>query len=149
MDDWPGLAEDEAQFSRPSPRLYRELSAKFLDTILFQEPWASARTKPRVRLRGAFIAERLDWANAIIRDELWLDECQIEGDLVWHNTRFASLLSLEKSELTGELRGERMPCLLHREASKPLREGYGSCLPLSIALSGPPAMSYAVIPISR
>ncbi len=102
----------------------RKLSARFFDTILFQEPWASAKVRPWVRVYCAWIdeRERLNWAHAQAPDELALLCSRIDAQPIWQGTRFAGSVSLSGTRLQQGLLGDR----LQVGGSLQCREGFTS-----------------------
>ncbi|MGE4037947.1 MAG: hypothetical protein AB7F85_09400 [Hyphomonadaceae bacterium] len=102
----------------------RKLSARFFDTILFQEPWASAKVRPWVRVYCAWIdeRERLNWAHAQAPDELALLCSRIDAQPIWQGTRFAGSVSLSGARLQQGLLGDR----LQVGGSLQCREGFTS-----------------------
>ncbi|MGE3865708.1 MAG: hypothetical protein AB7G04_02220 [Hyphomonadaceae bacterium] len=66
---------------------HRSLSARFLRTILFHEPWASARDLPWLRIFLARFPEELDWSNAEIGGEINLQRCCFAERVNWIGLR--------------------------------------------------------------
>lgn len=56
----------------------RKLSARFFETILFHQPWASARAKPWVRVLCAWIDGQLLWENSEFSGEIGLYRCRFD-----------------------------------------------------------------------
>lgn len=92
---------------KPWPQT-RVLSARFVDTILFHEPWASAKVKPWVDVKNAWVKGQLNWVNSIIKDLLGLDHCRIDEKLLWEGARFGESISLEGSRLEHGLSGDKL-----------------------------------------
>jgi len=83
---------------RPWPES-RKLSALFFETVLFHEPWASARAKPWIRISNAWVEDRLHWSNGEVRDEFWLLTSRIEKQAFFYNTHFHRRFNLQGSLL--------------------------------------------------
>lgn len=82
---------------------HRELSARFLSTILFHDPWKSARTRQYVRISHARFTEEIDWENQSLAGEIELSACLFERDVVFRRLSVGLLLDLQASRLEGRL----------------------------------------------
>ena len=85
---------------------HRDLSALFLRTILFHEPWANARARPFVRIRCARFGEALDWENESFAGEIELSRSLFKRDVVWRGLTVGKLFDLQGSRLEGALRAD-------------------------------------------
>lgn len=79
------------------------LSERFLRTILFEEPWASAIARPSVRILNARVRERVNWNYRRVSGELWLDNSVFEQSVAIRGLKVEGLLSLEGSVFHAEL----------------------------------------------
>jgi hypothetical protein len=104
-DDDGGGEDPAAAESWPA---HRDLSARFMRTILFHEPWASARARPYVRIVFARFPEELDWENESFPGELGLYGCLFSLDANWMGLRVDRLLNLNGSRFDGALLADRM-----------------------------------------
>lgn len=116
LSRYPGAADDgdlEPANAANWPA-HRVLSERFLRTILFHEPWATAPERPGVRIRGAIIREAVNWSARESHGEIWLDLCRFEqavtlqdaticGLLSFEGTHFAESLDLERAFIKGGL----------------------------------------------
>ncbi|HEY2889902.1 MAG TPA: hypothetical protein VGJ31_04715 [Dongiaceae bacterium] len=98
-DDWPAG---------------RDLSLRFLETILLVEPYRSAVPILGVRIHGAHFAEFVNLSNASLIRELWLDNSRFDrgadmlslhsnGSLSLEHSWFGGPLDLQRSQIDGSL----------------------------------------------
>lgn len=86
----------------------RQISPQFLTRILTNEKWRGWLPRPRIRLRGAHIAGKIDLSDVVIEPEVWIDGSRIEGNLILADSHLGHLVSLEGSFVAGDLSGQRM-----------------------------------------
>lgn len=84
----------------------RKLSARFFETILFHEPWASASAKPWVRIQCAWMAEELDWENAHFSGEIGLWYCRFDKNPNFMGLRIGRLLNFQGTRLAQGIRAD-------------------------------------------
>lgn len=104
-DDGKGCdAKNEAETWPPS----RLVSARFVKLIATREPYVSAPSRPAVRLRCAIIADRIDLADEIIPQTLWLDESRMPEGVDVFGARFLRDFTMDFSNLgSGDFDAER------------------------------------------
>ncbi len=81
----------------------RILRPKFLETILLQEPYRNDLTHRGVRIAGAWFKERLDFSNATIPSQLWLDGSHFEQKVDLSFLKLPFQLSLKGSVFVSSL----------------------------------------------
>ena len=81
----------------------RELSARFLETILLHDPFRGAQTRNGVRIVGAWFRQKVDLANAKLDRQLWLDGSRFESNVTLSSLKSLDLISLQGSKFTGML----------------------------------------------
>ncbi len=101
MADHAGGSDDPASSDKwPAGR---DLSQRFLQTILLVEPYRSAVPIPGVRIHGAHFAELVSLSNASLIRELWLDNSRFDRGADMLGLRSTGPLSLEHSWSGGPL----------------------------------------------
>ena len=85
---------------------YRELRPEFLELILSHEPWASAQRHPEVRIQCALVRGDVSLSHHEIVPNFWFQQSKICGGVRLVGTKFKRSLILERSMVTGKLRGE-------------------------------------------
>jgi hypothetical protein len=85
---------------------HRDLSAQFIYTILFCEPWSSACARSFVRIGCARFREELDWENETFDGEIELSGSLFEEDVIWRGLTVGKLFDLQRSCIEGVLRGD-------------------------------------------
>ena len=92
----------------------RDLSLRFLETILLVEPYRSAVPILGVRIHGAHFAEFVNLSNASLIREFWLDNSRFDrgadmlslrstGSLSLEHSWFGGPLDLQRSQIDGSL----------------------------------------------
>jgi hypothetical protein len=104
-DDDGGGSDPEKPETWPA---HRRLSAQFMHTILFCEPWASARARPFVRIACGRFPEELDWQNEQTNGELSFDKCRFDSQLNWISLRIGRFLHLNGSHVEGIFYGDSL-----------------------------------------
>lgn len=75
---------------------HRTLSAAFLRTISFHEPWSSAPDAPQLVIRHAHIGDHLEWSDRTLHREFVFHGCRFDGELFLDDLRAnRSLLFIE------------------------------------------------------
>ena len=80
----------------------RQLSLRFLESVLLNQPWASAVPRQGVRIIGAFFNVNIDLANGRIEKQLWLEKSRFAGTISLANVETQSHVSLEGSYFIGD-----------------------------------------------
>jgi hypothetical protein len=86
----------------------RQIPPQFLIDMLTVPKWRDRLVRPRMRLRGAHITGTLDFTDAEISPEVWIDASRIEGSLILTDSHWERLLSVRGSVLRGEFSAWRM-----------------------------------------
>lgn len=81
--------------------VWQTLSARFLRTVLFAPRWASARTRPFVRILHARIEDDLDWENERFEGAIQIDLSRIDGAVNMRGLTVERLVSLQGSTFAG------------------------------------------------
>jgi hypothetical protein len=105
MADYAGGPTDPA--SKDTWPAGRDLSLRFIETILLVEPYRSAVPIAGVRISGAHFAELVTLSNASVIRELWLDNSRFDRGAELAGLRNTSSLSMEGSWFGGELNLQR------------------------------------------
>lgn len=95
------LSEDEWPESR-------NLSQLFLDTILFEEPYRSARARPSIQITCARYPSVINFAYREIEPALLIDNSRLEEGISLFNVRARRLISLRGDRINGEINGDRL-----------------------------------------
>lgn len=75
----------------------RVLSEEFLETILLHEPYKNIVSHRGVRIIGAWFKEEIDFSNATIEHDLWLEHCKFSAPIIFFHTRLSQSLSFDYS----------------------------------------------------
>ena len=75
----------------------RILTPKFLQTILTEEIYYKSLTHHGVRIIGAWFKKSVDLSNITIINQLWLDACRFEFELILAYIKSNNFISLESS----------------------------------------------------
>ena len=81
-DDWPSN---------------RVLSAEFLKTILLDARYKKALSHLGVRIIGAWFKDEIDFSNALIDTDLWLEHCIFDAPVTLYHARLSQSLSFDYS----------------------------------------------------
>jgi len=81
----------------------RQISSRFLETILLHEPYKSAIRRRGVRIVGAWFDKRISLSDAAIDHTIWLEGSRFEQGLLLPRVRTKKLISLNQSTVIGTL----------------------------------------------
>ncbi len=81
----------------------RRLSAAFLQTIAFHEPYRSALPRNGIQIAGAWFDEPIDFRDGHLDGILWLEACRFEELLAFNGLSTASVISLAGSVFEGDV----------------------------------------------
>lgn len=87
---------------------HRVLSAKFFETVLFHEPWRSARAKPWLRVRCAIVCDEISWQNEQVTTEFGLVRCVFKGTVNWIGLRVDGTINLAGARFCARFDGDGM-----------------------------------------
>ncbi len=86
----------------------RDISQLFLDTILFEEPYRSARARPSIQITCARFPSVINFAYREIEPALLIDNSRLEEGISLFNVRARRLISLRGDRINGEINGDRL-----------------------------------------
>ena len=81
----------------------RLVSRSFLETILLSSAYQPMPSRRGIRIVGAWIRQPIDFTNARISVEWWLDESRFEEDLTLYRAETTDAISIKKSWFAKDL----------------------------------------------
>lgn len=102
-----GKSDEKGENSRETGAWpgHRALSGRFLRTILFHEPWASARDRPFVYIEAAHLVDEIDWMNERLPSAVSFHNCLFERDIVLMSLQ-AKVLAFSGSVCKGGVKAD-------------------------------------------
>ncbi len=97
-DGWLEGVDDEAGFDPADTDgwpAHRVLSERFLRTIYFHAPWASALERPTINIWCAKIEDEVDWQGRQTRGEMRFFRCRFVERFSLRGARIAGILDLQ------------------------------------------------------